>query len=710
MTVDKAVKEKIFQKGLLGTFLVVIVVLSGIFIVDIFPKSNNDYTPQFLPFGTYDFFDSTLQFYPNITEFNLSTGEIENIIEKFELYMERTGLNATERAKDLLIKNGFVVIPTSYSDVYNIYGENWVFRIPNFITVDSVLHIYHLLLDKCLRFIEGDILRPMLFDLTEIMIKITKSQYNSAFNPNVKEAARRNLAFFSVAGYLLQPINIDPSVKNLVEAELKLIEAHNCIAISPILEYYEDYSQYTPRGHYTRAESLKQYFKAMMWYGRMKFNLMKGIPYIPAIKDINGTRQALLICLALKSSNNALRLWHTIFDVISFFAGSSDDLTYWDYLEAASHIYPQSLKPKDLANDTSIESFIDIALKYRNPRIISTLVLDFENETEVTKGFHFFGQRYSHDAYIFQSLVHDNVFNRTIPTALDILAVFGSSRAKEILVNESILYPDYLPQRNSIEQEFSKLNETSWTENLYNSWIYSLIPLQESKGEGYPFYMQSSAWLDKSLFTTLGSWTELKHDVGILYSKQSYSVSVTSGHPPGFVEPYPRVYARLASLTAMTLDGLEKRNILPNEIEDRIENLYTLLLNLTTISMKELENTPLTPQERDLIQQIHRKFKAISSFGTTEYTSSTDDRMAIVADVFSDPNTMQVLEEAVGNAFVIYTINPYGNGYYLTRGAVFSYYEFLLPLSDRLTDEMWQELLGQGMQPDLPNWSCSFIA
>ena len=38
-----------------------------------------------------------------------------------------------------------------------------------------------------------------------------------------------------------------------------------------MLGYIEDYSQYKPRGHYTRSETLEKYFKAMMWYGHTGF-------------------------------------------------------------------------------------------------------------------------------------------------------------------------------------------------------------------------------------------------------------------------------------------------------------------------------------------------------------------------------------------------------------------------------------------------------
>ena len=45
----------------------------------------------------------------------------------------------------------------------------------------------------------------------------------------------------------------------------------------------------------------------------------------------------------------------------------------------------------------------------------------------------------------------------------------------------------------------------------------------------------------------------------------------------------------------------------------------------------------------------------------------------------------------------------------LCRGAVFSYYKFKHPLSDRLTDEQWQQMLIEGKESLLPQWTNEFI-
>jgi len=84
--------------------------------------------------------------------------------------------------------------------------------------------------------------------------------------------------------------------------------------------------------------------------------------------------------------------------------------------------------------------------------------------------------------------------------------------------------------------------------------------------------------------------------------------------------------------------------------------------------------------------------------------------MALITDVHSDPNSRQVLEEAVGFPFIIYVRVPIGGKDQVVRGPVFFHYKFKQPMSTRLTNEQWQKTLMERKQPSLPGWTGSFIA
>lgn len=139
-----------------------------------------------------------------------------------------------------------------------------------------------------------------------------------------RSSARRNLAFFAVAQALLDPTATPPAiVAQIVRDELALIAAHEGFATSPLLGYDEDYSQYVPRGHYTRNEIFGRYFRAMMWYGRIMFQLCPGETPDLVAAGRRETRQALLITAALQNATigdiPALTVWERIYGPTAFF-------------------------------------------------------------------------------------------------------------------------------------------------------------------------------------------------------------------------------------------------------------------------------------------------------------------------------------------------------------------------------------------------------
>jgi hypothetical protein len=162
-------------------------------------------------------------------------------------------------------------------------------------------------------------------------------------------------------------------------------------------------------------------------------------------------------------------------------------------------------------------------------------------------------------------------------------------------------------------------------------------------------------------------------------------------------------------------EGLLGLNLLFYDYEERLTVLKNLLLCLEVLSEKELENIPLSDEDYELITSIGGILQNLVYF-EDEYSGNfagapsfdSDDQMPVVADVHTDRNTMCCLEEGVGYPFNIYAIVPIEGELYMTRGACFSYFEFIQPISDRLTDEAWQEIL-QTDTPPLPLWVESFM-
>jgi hypothetical protein len=373
-------------------------------------------------------------------------------------------------------------------------------------------------------------------------------------------------------------------------------------------------------------------------------------------------------------------------------------------------------------DETKFAQFKEEAKKLEGPKINSMFVLITEDREEVTKGFRFMGQRFVLDAYIFQQLIWREVGTlekpRMLPKGLDVFAALGSQEAYDILKDMGETeYENYDKQMTKVRGEVASIPESDWTQNLYWSWLYCLRPLADAKTESYPAWMRTSAWTRKDLHGALGSWTELKHDT-ILYAKQVYAEAGGAPEPEsklvGWVEPNPHVFARLAGLTRMTIDGLQSRGLLDTIDGDALVRLERVALRCQDIAEKELRGEPVSEDDARFTRFYGREVEQLTIAAADRPESGKpvldEHSAAVVADVATDGVNMQVLEEAIGRIDEVYVVvrNP-GGGPYVCQGGIFSYYEFAWPMSDRLTDEKWRQMLDDGKVPDRPGWIASFF-
>ncbi|HHT72031.1 MAG TPA: DUF3160 domain-containing protein, partial [Firmicutes bacterium] len=519
-------------------------------------------------------------------------------------------------------------------------------------------------------------------------------------------------------------VAVPPEVQNEVAKELDLIARHEGIAVSPLMNMgcsldaldalKEDYSQYIPRGHYEKLAELKDYFKTMMWYGRQTFRL----------KNEDETKSAVLIALALSEDDNALS-WDKIYEPTSFFVGKSDDISYLQLKEQLDQVYGPKVNLSTLVADQSKwNAFRENIQTLEPPAVNSIPIFDEtiqpDREKEI-QGFRFMGQRFTLDAAIFQRLVYREVKEnnqgerRMLPKGLDIAAAFGSQEAysilDELMETDYALYPENMAK---IQTYIAGLSQETWTQNLYWSWLYTLQPLTQVKSDKYPAFMQNRAWARKELTTFLGSWAELKHDT-VLYAKQVYAEAGGGDmnvDDRGYVEPNPLVFDRLAALAKTTREGLQARQLLGERDAVSLERLEQLSLSLKEIAEKELNNTPLTDEEYELIRSYgvqleHFWLEALRDEGIEHHSQAYDQPAAIVTDVATDVGG-QVLQEATGFIQEIYAAVPVDGKLRLAIGGVYSYYEFSWPMNDRLTDSKWREMLNAGKAPSPPAWTTTF--
>lgn len=655
-----------------------------------------------------------------------------------------------DRATDLILSNGFAVIEHTFEedpncdDIVSPYKSLRDRFLPMFVTADTLLHVYHIQFDETLKEIEErefyDDIRALTTTLHADALRL-----HDQLDGDLKEAARRNVAYLTVAGQLIGAGTVSQQmVRDEVQSELNKIAAHKGFDFSDIFIYLEDYSQYVPRGHYTRSARLERYFKALMWYGRMAF-LLKGHedwgPIGEALISPHDAKiQTLQACLLAHSldtqqvdERSVRDLWDRLYTVTAFYVGLADDLIPYDYLWALHRVFGAEYELTDLDDpDGLFQLKAELAL-LPSPQIfggtgggrigpeLTEEVLD--ELLDKSKGLRLMGQRFIPDSYMFQKLVapavgyyigdFDNLpfsaaltpagIIRGYPRGLDVMALLGSDSAREILIQEGDTeYQDYWDRFDELAEQFGAFDAEDWNRNLYWGWLYSLGALLSDYGDGYPAFMRTPAWSKRSLHAALASWAELRHDT-ILYAKQSYSGAPFSepAIPTCYVEPVPEFFGRLLALARMTRAGLGDMAVLSERAEQRLAYFEELLEGLIEIAIKELTNLPLDGRDNAFLDALAEELEYLVFTGPDWGGLKT----TLIADVHTCPSEERVLEEGVGKVDLIVVACPQPDGSaFLATGPVLSYYEFKHPMDDRLTDEKWRQILGYPDEPERPAW------
>jgi hypothetical protein len=671
---------------------------------------------------------------------------------------------------ETITDNGFVVVPADrYAGMAEAYEALKKEGLPILVTTDVALHTAHLFFDRLLRVVELTAMRPALVTLTETLLEAAALDMGRARDRPVQEAARRNLAFFAVGARLLDPHHLTPvQVRSMVDAELALIEERPGSIPppqSPVLGIREDYSQYIPRGHYTRNEAFRTYLLAALWYSRMGFFVYPSASHALSQGDTERlARQALLITRALYKEQvdgrPAIDLWRDIYETTALFSGRAEDPGPDEYLGLAEAIYGSVPNLRAVADEGKLGAFMAQARALPRPRVLSTFYLSKTQPDAITPrwqdgtlGFRLLPQRFVPDTHVFSELVWDRVgpytgdgepFTlyrslydgpyRAIPRGLDVLAAFGSALAERMIEEEGDA--DYEGYREKLAELRALYGDRGDTEHgrtadqgyghtavrpytdLYHRWLNVLRALlatlpEDTSPETVPPLFRGESWACKQLHAALGAWAELRHDT-ILYVKQSYtSMAKSLSMPPppmAYVEPYPLVYWRLESLVAQMRKELDQCHMLVPALRSRMIEFETLLDELRAVAVNELGGQWPERQEMARLIDLGDWLKAVLEFPPdlmAQITSGTDDRMAVVADVHTHFEGGVVLEEAVGDPFLICVELEREGQRARYWGAVFSYYEFKHPMDDRLTDEAWQAM---SPKPARPPWTDVFVA
>jgi hypothetical protein len=411
-----------------------------------------------------------------------------------------------------------------------------------------------------------------------------------------------------------------------------------------------------------------------------------------------------------------------VYEPTAFLVGAADDLSAGDLRPAMGVAFgTQTPSLEDLSDDVKIDALRAEIRKLPAPMIQSheNWAPQGESREESLRSFRVMGQRFIPDSYAFQQLVWSHVGTeekkRMMPMGLDAMAVLGSDQAHELLTTTygQQEFANYETQMMKVKAEFDTRSPTFWPPTIYTGWLDALRLTMAFPAEGAPEFMKTKVWARKSLNTSLGGWTELRHDT-ILYAKQSVAAEGGGGEydvSAGYVEPYPDFFKHMAALATASSEGLAKYGLLDENVKDKLATMTQLCNDLERISTKELAGEALEEKDANAIRWFGGTIEQLELFYDAQgrTMSPADEKSPVVADVHSDLNADLALEEATGYPALVYAVLELDGKLQVLRGAAYDYYEFTVPIAKRMTDEEWRAALDAGTQQPRPTWTDEFI-
>ncbi len=603
----------------------------------------------------------------------------------------------------------------------------------DFITTDIFLHSFHLIFDQMLQKFERTFLAPNLKGGLWEAIDILAEQGNAGTftNPEAKKALGKVFDLISVALWLLEG---DPGDKiALTEAsreEVDRILSASAVAESPITGQKIDYTLFKPRGHYTISPEFERYFQAMNYIGLAELPLFgkEGKPIAENVMTVA------ILSIAL----DGIETWEKYEDAVGFLVGAPNAGDPKRYREIVRKRLGAGKDAWRLLGDESAMAALakDIAENMPGPKIQSVLGIDtrpgadFDNRDAV---FRISPKRFTYDAYILNRLTSPRVGTqavaRNMPKGTDVMAVFGSP------VADALSKADY--DVENYEANLARLKEEvsgylAGENTVYARWLEAFRAGFADSGSEQFFY-RSEGWRWKKLATNLASWAELKHDT-ILYAEQSAAEYGEGGDwlagrfappfPRGYVEPDPQFFAAMSDAVGSLRTFIQDYGVEDLDAEgetsytERLDVFSDKLTKMRDIARKEVDKETLSSEEYEEIKETAQSFNTWLLLPGEHFENPMDDgerrKMACMADVHTDGFDGEVLETAVGVPRAIYVFaNDQSGGARVTKGYVFSYYEFAQPMTKRMTDEDWRAIVYDPARADelegfRPSWHEEF--
>ncbi len=650
----------------------------------------------------------------------------------------------TEEEKTLLSRNGFMVTERLSARAYGrAYLDVFHHDLPVFISADAILHAIHRSYDVILMDVEQEILirqlRSLLRDCSA-SLPVLASRYETV--DGMSQPLDDLDCYLTVARKLLGD-TVDaarPGAAADVARILPLISAQQFAEVPLFSTKLRkiDFSQFTPRGHYTLTPALTAYFQSMIWLGRTEFQILPAQGTLDSQDSLDLKRQTVDAFLILEAIDVAAdsALCDSIDSVIRTFVGESDNITVANlrFLRDAMSGPGASafLSDSTLAILASILREQSFAIQRINSQVLIVDPMSPE-AAQPPAAFLLLGQRFVIDSYVTGSVVYDkisyqgNKVMRMLPSTLDVLFATGNDAAAQLLAPELEKY-HYAPNLAALRYLIDSYDTTFWNGSLYNLWLNAIRTLNPpGDRSALPGFMQTAAWWQEKMNTQLTSWSQLRHD-NLLYAKQSYTGGAICSFPEGYVEPVPKFYHALRgyilALGQRVTDLPFQYGWTGSRLTGYCSHSAACLDTLEGLAQHELDRTEPDPEESGFISRMLYEGGGCVPTMNGWYArmfyanpqNDCDSADFVVADIHTQPTdelgnyvgkVLHVGTGMINQAVVIAEPCPGERMAFI--GPVGSYAEYVTLDFKRLNDEEWKALAAEN-PPPRPDWVNCYLA
>jgi len=425
---------------------------------------------------------------------------------------------AKELGKETIARLGrqkVLIGPESTLQVFSFYIGS---PLPVFITSDSILAAYHVLFEESVVRLERARAAALGEALRQLYLEASRDLSMISLPDGVAAAALHRARAVVGTGLALLgeelPVG-DEAVAKIAAAEALRVESAEGSAKPDWLGPPDpgflalDYARFKPRGFYDRSDSLRRYFRAVSWLQAIPFRVDRDEEFMAWI---------LLVSSLEHSDGGVLRGYRDLL-------GPGDDPSLAD-------------KPRWCGNDFDADDLAEWQAEYRKEckrRVPDQLALPVREAT-----VRILPSAATFDAALFSATT--GPLRRSPPDGLEVAAALGSAFARARL------------EKSAGEKVVEIVGSVPGPQGacLYDRYLRCISALLDAPEPDAPRLFSGEAWRAKSAMTALAGWAQLRH-TWTLQSKRNVDYKGMIDTHPGFVEPEPEFFARLARLAEQTV-------------------------------------------------------------------------------------------------------------------------------------------------------------